>query len=263
MGSHRNFKRVTIILCITAVLGVAVFLITKKAPSENKDILSKENVEGDTFPRVIAPTIAAVAPPAELGLSSAVKRQAIRSVGETNPSWQYKYGYRVPERYERKSETELAALARQGDSFASQMLAEITWSRTGSREDAAKYYQDAIERGSVGAIGELFVMYAPDMTPGLAQNYQDKFGKSLEPNLNEAYIWARTAMFRGDLNGTFAIERLKDSLTPRQIANLELAALENFLAVKAQYKINTGKELLPMDSDAQRSMFSRAAGAGG
>lgn len=180
-----------------------------------------------------------------------------------NTDWQYQYGFRVSERYERLTESELLRLARQGDGAAAQMLASRIWDRTGSREEAAKYYEQAIERGSVGAIAELVSMYDTTMNPAVAEYYQEKFGRSLEPDLQEAYVWARTATYRGDLDAGFAIDRLKNVLTPKEVATLERAALENFMMLKTRYKQITGRALLPMDSDAQRELFSRAAGADG
>ena len=186
---------------------------------------------------------------------------AIRAVEDIE--WQYQYGFRVPERYQRLTESELLRLAHQGDGVAAQMLASKIWERTGSREEAAKYYEQAIERGSVGAIAELVSMYDTTMNPAVAKYYQEKLGRPLEPDLQEAYVWARTATYRGDLDAGFAIDRLRNVLTPKEITTLEQAAFENFIMLKTKYKQITGRTLLPMDSDAQRELFSRAAGVNG
>lgn len=253
--------RVHIAILLVVALGSGLLLISGQRAPKNPDV---QAVQPGKIGLVAVAASKVNAAENELARGAQVKAQSnVVTRAASDNDWQFRYGYRLPTRYEQLTESELSRLARQGDGAAAQMLAGLIWNRTGSREEAAKYYEQAIERGSVGAIGELVSMYDTTMNPAVAKHYREKFGRPLEPDLKEAYVWARTATFRGDLDATFAIDRLKNFLTPREVADLESAAFENFATLKARYKQITGNTLLPMDSDAQRRLFSRAAGAGG
>lgn len=270
--NHRVRSRdvaISLIIVLASGLLLASWLLTPKEPDMPDATNVRAALPGKANSVTEASNATNASPEVELARNAQAKEKsnAIRALNVIRATedndWQYQYGYRLPERYEHLTESELLHLVRQGDGAAAQMLASMIWDRTGSREEAAKYYEQAIERGSVGAIAELVSMYDTTMNPAVAKYYQAKFGRPLEPDLQEAYVWARTATYRGDLDATFATDRLKKVMTPKEVAGLESAAFENFMMLKARYKQITGRTLLPMDSDAQRKLFSQAAGAGG
>lgn len=143
--------------------------------------------------------------------------------------------------YSTMPESQLQAMSSEGVSEATQELAMRSLMDRGDVETTKKLLVAAANQGSATAINQLATISRPGSDVAYAQ--ENRFGKSSETSLPEAYVWTRVAELRGDATARLGLLEMADSFSQSEILEMELLAVERYESIRAQYKKNTGKDL--------------------
>ncbi|MGH8031970.1 MAG: hypothetical protein ACREO8_06280 [Luteimonas sp.] len=170
-------------------------------------------------------------------------------------AWQRKAGFIRPASYNKLRGGELIAKSKAGDMFASQRLGEQAWENYSDRNAAIEWLQKSAEQGSVAAISQAAMLSDPDSD---AMMLKKKQGQEVEGNRIEAYAWARIATLRGDPDGVFGVEKQSKHLTPRQVTEAEVLALEQYQLLQLSYVKQYGHgfvNIFPVDPNAPHNQL--------